>query len=272
MDKKIVFLDIDGTLIGKNGKPPESAQKACIKAKENGHLLCIATGRQYNVIGTEILSIKFNGIISSGGARIDVDNKMIAHTAFNKKILSHIINYFESLEIGCTLERAECLLASKRVFEYFNSVRQTFGEIIDLYTRSENVVEGELSGSYTDVAKVIFCDIGSLTINDIRKEFSGECEVFRGSMPFYGENSGEICPIGVNKGIAVDVVLEYYGINKENSIAIGDGDNDMAMLQRCGHGIAMGNGDEELKKAAEYITDSVEDDGLFKAFIEYGLI
>ncbi|MDR2097809.1 MAG: HAD family hydrolase [Spirochaetaceae bacterium] len=272
MNEKIVFVDIDGTLVDGNGEMPESAQKACVKARENGHLLCIATGRQYSVIGEEILSLKFNGIISAGGARVDIDDKMIAYTAFSKKNLSHIVDYFESRKIGCTLERAECLLASKRVFEHFNSVRKIYGKIIDFYTKYENVVEGEINSSYTDVAKVIFCDTGSLTIDDIRKEFSGECEVFRGSMPFYGANSGEICPIGINKGAAVNLVLKHYGINKENSIAIGDGDNDIPMLKSCGHGIAMGNGDNELKKAAEYITDSVENDGLLKAFIKYGLI
>jgi Cof subfamily protein (haloacid dehalogenase superfamily) len=272
MDKKIIFIDIDGTLVGNNGKVPVSARKACLKAKENGHLLCIATGRQYNVIGNDILSINFDGIISAGGGRIDAGSELIANTSFDRQILSHILEYFEKYKIGLTFERTDCLLASKYVFDYFNSVSGIFSEIINFYIKCENVVMGELSASYTDVAKVIFCDNGSLTIDDVRREFDGECEVFRGSMPFYGKNSGEINPMGINKGVAVDKILQYYGITKENSFAIGDGDNDISMLDKCGHGIAMGNGDEVLKRAAEYVTDSIENDGIMKAFKHYNLI
>jgi HAD superfamily hydrolase (TIGR01484 family) len=136
----------------------------------------------------------------------------------------------------------------------------------------EHVLKGELDASYTDVAKVIFCDMGDTPLEEVRREFAGECEVFRGSMPFYGKNSGEIGPLGVDKGTAVDTVLRYYGIRTENSYAIGDGDNDRAMFSHCGYGIAMGNGDEELKAAADYVTDTVENDGIMKAFEHYNLI
>lgn len=272
IERKLIFLDVDGTLAGRDGKVPFSAREACGKAKEKGHLLCIVTGRQYNVIGEDILSMPFDGVISAGGGRIDIDNQMIAYTAFNHDVLAHIIEYFEKRGVGCTFERSDCLLASKRVFDYFETVRDEFSEIIDSYITFEHVVKDELDASCTDVAKVIFCDIGNTPFDEVKREFADECEVFRGSMPFYGKNSGEIGPLGVDKGAAVDKVLSYYGIRKENSYAIGDGDNDSAMFSRCGYGIAMGNGDAELKAAAGYVTDTVENAGIMKAFEHYGLI
>ncbi|MHB9290938.1 putative 5-amino-6-(5-phospho-D-ribitylamino)uracil phosphatase YcsE [Hollandina sp. SP2] len=272
MERKLVFLDVDGTLAGWDGKVPFSAREACRKAKEAGHLLCIATGRQYHVIGEDLLSMSFDGLISAGGGRIDVDHQMIAYAAFNRDVLAHIIEYFEKRGVGCTFERSDCLLASKRVFEYFETTGDAFSEIIDFYITFEHVVKGELDASYTDVAKVIFCDIGDTPLDEVKREFAGECEVFRGSMPFYGKNSGEIGPLGVDKGTAVDKVLRYYGIRKENSYAIGDGDNDRAMFSHCGYGIAMGNGDAELKAAADYVTDTVENAGIMKAFEHYSLI
>ena len=72
--------------------------------------------------------------------------------------------------------------------------------------------------------------------------------------------------------MAVEKVLQHYGIPKNLSFAIGDGDNDRAMLQSCGHGIAMGNACSELKAAAEYITAGIQQDGVFKALKHYKLI
>jgi Cof subfamily protein (haloacid dehalogenase superfamily) len=213
----------------------------------------------------------FDGVISAGGGRIDVDHQMIAYTTFNRDVLAHIIAYFEGRGVGCTFERNDCLLASKRVFDYFETVREAYSAIIAFYIQLEHVVQGELDASYTDVAKVIFCDMGNTPIDEVKREFAGECEVFRGSMPFYGNNSGEIGPLGVDKGAAVEKVLRYYGIRKENSYAIGDGDNDLSMFSHCGYGIAMGNGDAALKAAADYVTDSVENAGIMKAFEHYAL-
>ncbi|MDR0525572.1 MAG: HAD family hydrolase [Spirochaetaceae bacterium] len=269
----IIFLDVDGTLVAEDSKVPDSARRACIEARRNGHILCVATGRQYQVIGADILSIGFDGIISAGGARVDAEGKTIFNAAFNSAVLSRIIDYFESRGAGCTFERADCLVASERVFEQFRCLDPEYYKLVEeLYIKNENVVEGALDPNFPDVAKVIFCGVPGLSFEEIRAEFAGECEVFKGSMPFYGKGNGELCPAGVNKGSAVDLLLRYFGKEKEDAVAIGDGENDLPMFRRCGIGIAMGNGDASLKKAADFITGSVSAGGLAQAFVRYGLI
>lgn len=272
MNRKIIFLDVDGTLVNDYGKIPDSSVEACRLAKERGHILCVATGRQFNVIGKDVMRLGFDAVISAGGARVDVDGATIYSAAFKQPALAHIIAFFEKHDIGCTFERSESLLASRRMMEYFMTEQRRYSDIIKLYFEMENVSEGELLDSYKDVAKVIFSDIGRLTFDDILREFSNECEVFRGSMPFYGSRHGELCPAGVNKGAAVEAVLRHYNIEKQRSFAIGDGDNDRAMFESCGTGIAMGRGDAGLKEIADYITADINSDGVYKALSHYGLI
>ncbi|MDR2398490.1 MAG: HAD family hydrolase [Spirochaetaceae bacterium] len=272
MDRKAVFLDVDGTLVGWDLQIPRSAEEACKKAKEAGHRLCVATGRAHYVIGEDILSLGFDGVISAGGARIDLQGETIFQNRFTPQVLAHIIGFFESRGIGCTFERSQCLLASPKVFDYFQRKQSPFQDLIQTYIQLEQVIQGPLSAELEDVGKVIFCDAGNLSLEAIRREFSGECDVVQCSMPFYGRNSGEMSPAGINKGRAVEQVLSHWGISKENSIAIGDGDNDLSMFHCCGHGVAMGNGDPGLKKAAEWVTDTLENDGVAKAFRHYGLV
>jgi HAD superfamily hydrolase (TIGR01484 family) len=125
---------------------------------------------------------------------------------------------------------------------------------------------------YTGVNKIVFAESAGLPFSDIQEEFSGECEIFRGSIPYLGKEGGEISPKGVHKGSGLTAIAEYYGAGIENTIAIGDSDNDTPMIQRAGIGIAMGNADPGLKEIADDITTSINENGIFNAFRKYGLI
>ena len=92
------------------------------------------------------------------------------------------------------------------------------------------------------------------------------------TVPAFGDESGELMVPGIHKAVAIETLLDHLGLSKEGTLAIGDGLNDIEMFDFCETGIAMGNAKEDLKKIADYVTDSVSDDGLFKAFKAFGLI
>jgi hydroxymethylpyrimidine pyrophosphatase-like HAD family hydrolase len=75
-----------------------------------------------------------------------------------------------------------------------------------------------------------------------------------------------------DKSKGVMSVLDYYGLKPEEAMSLGDGQNDVEMLSYTGIGVAVGRADPAAKKAADYITDDIDDDGWAKAFIHYGLI
>lgn len=82
------------------------------------------------------------------------------------------------------------------------------------------------------------------------------------------DRAADIIPLNSGKGAAVREVLQYYGIPREESIAFGDGKNDIEMLKAVGIGVAMGNAGEEVKMQADEICRSVEEDGIYHYFLE----
>ena len=75
-----------------------------------------------------------------------------------------------------------------------------------------------------------------------------------------------------NKSTAAKIVLDHYGLTYEDAVGIGDSDNDFELLRDCGIGIAMGNALPKELEIADYITDTVDNDGIYKAFEHYDLI
>jgi Cof subfamily protein (haloacid dehalogenase superfamily) len=82
----------------------------------------------------------------------------------------------------------------------------------------------------------------------------------------------DVVPMGISKRVGIDKMLEHFQIGLDECMAFGDGGNDIQMLSHVGIGIAMGNASDEVKKYADYITDSVDEDGVFKALKHFNVI
>jgi Cof subfamily protein (haloacid dehalogenase superfamily) len=282
MTQKIVFLDIDGTLANRN-HVPLSARWACRKARQNGHLLYICTGRARIQISPRLLKMGFDGVISSGGGYIETTGpgqppKLLFHGALEKKTLRRLLDYLNARQAPYLLELPHKVLASPSFKPYFDrlfagmswSPRACMERLfIRFVFRRREYGETE---PQEDVYKVVFMESNGLTFEAVQQEFGGECELFRNSIPIKNMKGGEISPRGVHKGAALEKVIAYHGIARENAIALGDSDNDRTMLECAGVGIAMGNADEFLKQIADDVTDAIGKAGLAKAFKKYGLV
>ncbi len=82
----------------------------------------------------------------------------------------------------------------------------------------------------------------------------------------------DIVPKGSSKRVGIMKMSDYFGISEKEIIAFGDGGNDIQMLEYAGLGIAMGNAAEEVKQSADYVTSDVDEDGIAKALIHFGLL
>ncbi|MDR0722648.1 MAG: Cof-type HAD-IIB family hydrolase [Treponema sp.] len=282
MNQKIVFLDIDGTLANHN-HVPLSAQRACRTARQNGHLLYICTGRPRVQISRRILKMGFDGVVSSGGAYIETTSPgraptLLFHASLEKKILYRLRDYFNARQTPYLLELPGKVCASPYLKSYFDTLYTGMSwsprigmERFFIHFFFRHLIQGEID-SQEDVCKVVFMEFNGLTFEAVQQEFGGECELFRNSIPIQNMKGGEISPRGVHKGAALERVIAYHGIPRENAIAIGDSDNDRTMLECAGVGIAMGNADEALKQIADDVTDTSGNAGLAKAFKKYGLV
>jgi Cof subfamily protein (haloacid dehalogenase superfamily) len=261
--RKLVFLDIDGTLASSFNHVPSSAVNVCRAARKNGHLLYIASGRCRAQISDSILAIGFDGIICSGGACIEIGEQIVFSAFIPQPLLDRLIAYFNGHNAVFSLELPEIVIASPQF--YSNMPRA----LLRLSRRYAPLDEAFDRGR---VCKAVFMESKNVCFEDVQKEFGADCEIFRNSIPLPGLSGGEVSAKGVHKGAAAAWVTHYHGMDRKDTIALGDSDNDRAMLEYAGVGIAMGNGDRALKRIADAIAGHVRFGGLAKAFKKYGLV
>lgn len=279
MNKKAIFIDIDGTLINHHGKIPDSARNAIEIARKNGHVVFICTGRSRAEIPEVIFEMNLDGIIGAAGGYVELEGKAIHEVYIPKEEVAHIVSFFEAHDIDFYLEATSKVYASKGSKSYFMERMKT--RIASCPEAKEDIErhmlpfianmqdEGDLIRE--DINKVTFMG-ANFTLSEVQEEFKEKFVAIPGSYGQEGKLSGELMLKEVHKATGIEIVLKALGIEQKDTFAYGDSYNDIEMLQYVACGVAMANGAEALKKVADDITDSPDEDGLYKSFKKYGLI
>ncbi|MBS9361701.1 Cof-type HAD-IIB family hydrolase [Listeria welshimeri] len=281
MTKKVIFVDVDGTLVNDDGLVPDSARTAITKARDNGHQVYLCTGRSKPELYESILSIGFDGIIGAGGGYVEVDEKIIYHKKVADEDVVHMVDFFNEKQLDFYLESNGGLFASQNLEAHLDKL--IYGDVEnDPIAREkkvnnphpfmESLTYGETNLYRTDVNKACFLENKAVPFEEIKNEFSGKFEVMHCTVPIFGDDSGELMVPNIHKATAIELLLKYIGRNKKDTIGIGDGMNDAEMLTYCETGIAMGNAKEALKLLANEVTASVDEDGLYVSFEKHGLL
>lgn len=279
--KKILFFDVDGTLVGRDGTVPESARAAIRQARENGHLAFICTGRSKPEILPEIRNVGFDGVIGAGGAYIEIAEEVVLHETLPETVVHDLLEVFHSQGIGYYLETNDGLFASDNLIDCM--VHEITKDLPDT-PEVKAKVTGEMQW-FIDLLKEI--EVGTFDYDMINKicfinadypyetidaKFGEVLNMHRSTIPQYGKNSGEAGVKGLDKEAAVNFVLDKLGLNKEDAIAFGDGDNDLAMFAAVGYSVAMSNGSDNLKAAANEVTGTPEENGIADSLASLKLI
>lgn len=275
---KVLFIDVDGTLVDYEGNLPPSAVEAIRKARAAGHKVYICTGRSRAEVYQNIWDIGLDGMIGGNGSYVEDNGQVVMHQLITPDQARRIVDWLHSRKLEFYLESNNGLFASEHfetagvetMQEYTRrkgrpgaekmTVRDAFPDMIfggELYRDDLNKVSYILS-SYQDFldAQAAFPDLQHGTWGG-----AGETALF-----------GDMGVKGITKAHAVDVLLNHLGARQEDTIAFGDAKIDIPMLEYCAYGVAMGSGGEEIRAMADYITDDVDKDGLYKAFVHLGLI
>ncbi len=275
---KIIFLDVDGTLVDYENQIPKSAIEAIRKARENGHKVYICTGRSRAEIYPELWDIGLDGMIGGNGSYIEDKGNIVMHKVLSLDECKKIVDWLHSKKLEFYLESNNGLFASenfetvgeKTIQEYSKRKGQADSETLTIRKAFPEMKFGEKL--YRDDLNKISFILNSYDDYLEAKKVFNELEVNtwggQGEIALFGD----IGVKDINKGFAVTKLIEYLNANLENTIAFGDAKIDIPMFKCCKIGVAMGNGGPEIKSIAHYITDSVENDGLFKAFKKLELI
>ncbi|MEG0275700.1 MAG: Cof-type HAD-IIB family hydrolase [Coprobacillus sp.] len=270
MGKKVIIMDVDGTLTNSQKIVTPKTKEALLKAEKAGAILILASGRPTSGlldIAKELEMDKHHGLLVSynGSKVIDCEtNEVLFNQALSveegKAVLEHMKKFDK---VRPMIDKGE--------YMYVNNV---YDNMIQFNSAPFDVIQYESRGGkfklceMDDLAEFVDFELNKiLTTSDpeyLQEHHKEMMEPFVGKLscmftgPFYFEFTAQ----GIDKAKALDTVLIPMGYKKEDMIAYGDGHNDASMVKYAGTGVAMANAVQDLKDIADDITLSNDEDGI----------
>lgn len=277
---KIIFLDVDGTLIDYEAKMPESAGKAVDLARKNGHKVYICTGcSKAEILQRNLCDL--DGMIGGNGAYVEDAGEVVMHQGLSKEDVKHIVDWCNQRHLGFYLEANSGMYCNDYMLEQgpATMVKYALGKGANMEAAeasSKAFVDGfiHLQGEdlyRDDVNKISFILSSYQDHLDSKVEFPhliANTWGGKGEVALYGD----LGPAGITKRHAIEVLLDHLHADQKDTISFGDAKIDLSMFELCAYNVAMGNGGPEIKEAADYITTDVNDDGIWNAFKHLELI
>lgn len=256
--KKFVFVDLDGTILDFNThKVPESTFKALELAREAGHEIILATGRPPGLFDGIDKELGFDNYIAANGRIVVFHEDIIYESPIPTSKIDKLVQICKELKVDLAYE-----------------------------SMNEFILESEFSDSY-----VKFCNHFNLKLPKLQSGYyknepiyqiclfycNDDFKRFEEEIPGLSFEYSAQCGIDVNteggfKDAGIKVYMEKLGLTQSDIIVIGDGFNDISMLQFADTSIAMGNAHDDVKKQAKFVTDDIAEDGFYKAFKRFGLL
>ncbi len=274
----VIFLDADGTLFHSSGYIPQSALDACWQAQKNGHKLCLCTGRQKMEIYGDLLKINYDGIVAGSGAHVEVGKTILHEECFTKKQMQELVLYFVRQQIPAIYESWNSLYCTEstmnQLVELTKKVCKNLnGEAYEKHGLVQIIRNAKVTQSFYDypINKITFLS-SDTPYKKIEKDLKKNFDVVPATFEPLGKESGEVASLSISKADGMDRILKYWNLPSRDCIAIGDGFNDLCMFAYAKTSIAMKNADPLVQKKADWVTASLEDDGIQKAFMKLGLL
>ena len=264
---KLLAIDIDGTLISfKRPDISDRVKEAVRKAKEMSTHVVLISGRNYKSMNRflEDLNITEYGITTNGSVIVDVTNENILYEIMiDESVARGIIEILDIENIAYTAFSGLYAYAHKKHEENRTvQVLKREKDNVRIYDDIEHLFDGIQINKFSVIGKNED-DLDKL-IDQIKDKYGDIVEVEYGLKAHI-----DIYPKGTNKGIALTKLAEKLQIPMEQVIAIGDSENDISMIEAAGLGIAMGNAFEHVKECADYITQTIEEDGAAQAIEKF---
>lgn len=276
MNRRIIFLDIDGTLTepGTN-QPPKSAVWAVQQARNEGHLVFLCTGRNYGML-RPLLQYGFDGVVASSGGYITYGEQIIHDCPMTEQQRSQVLKLLKEHGIYRTVECKESSYTDEAFKEYLQSHLTEKGnsELLRWQEQIETSLHILPMKEYRGqpVYKVVVMSPSIQQLEVPRAMLASEFRFCIQDGKQAGFINGEVVNRKFDKGKAVEQVCHVLNVPLQDSVAIGDSMNDREMLETAGLSICMSNGSECLKKLVDDICPSVLEHGIRTAFFKHHLI
>lgn len=258
---KAIFFDIDGTLVDHSNPEksiiPESTLLALRALRNKGIKLLVATGRIPSMIGFMEQYFEFDGFVSLNGQLVvERDGRVLHRMAHKKETIKGLIPLAERHGFPCLIiEEEQCFSVkpSPMIHQHFQWLDLPVPEKYDIARLNDHDVLQFLA--YISMEeKELLEPLPHIEITGAGGEIL------------------DIIPEGGGKEIGIAAAAAHYGFKRDEIMVFGDGENDGRMVAWAGIGVAMGNGVPNTKRAADYVTAPVNEDGIMKAMLHFGLL
>lgn len=261
MDYKLIAVDIDGTLTNTKKEITPRTRFALLEAQAKGKRVILASGRHpigLYPIAQDLMLDRYGGYIMSfnGGKIISCDtDTTVVSKPFPREYLSDIVGVLKDSNITVITFDDKKIYADAKVNDYTYIER-------DVIKAEMVVVEDFVSAVKFDFNKILLAG-EPLELDRyqaiLTKRYDGLLDICK-SAPYFLE----IMPFGISKGSMLPRLLEKIGVKREELIAFGDNYNDLTMIGYAGMGVAMGNAETPVKRIANYVCETNDEDGVAK--------
>ncbi|WP_423188528.1 Cof-type HAD-IIB family hydrolase [Alkalibacterium sp. f15] len=272
---KIIFFDIDGTLVSKHNSIPKSTKRAIKELKANGIIPVIATGRAPLLIEEVRRELDIDSYIAMNGQFVVHEGKVVFDNPIKKATVDRLIDRAVEKNDGIVLCGAKDIFSNSIVSLAKRS------SVLTLLKGLVKLVPGSIQVSFfsrlikkppkpKDYAGKSIYQVIIETSEDEEKQYKEDFE----TLHFARSNhyTVDIISEGISKATGIEKYLEHVGAVKEDTYAFGDSPNDLEMLDFVHTSVAMGNGWDNVKAISDYVTDDVDKDGIEKALKHFKLI
>lgn len=258
MDQKLVFFDIDGTLLDHDKKVPLSTKEAIYELKVCGHEVAIATGRPPFLFKVLREELGIESYVSLNGQYVVYKGNVVYSNPIPTEVLHSLKEYAVSMGLPIIYISDENtklnMTHHERVEESYTPHHLPIPECDPDYYLGRDIYQAAL-----------FCTAEEETSYNV--EYNDQLRFVR-----WDKVAVDVIPTGGSKAAGIEKFIQHVGFKREDVIAFGDNLNDLEMLQFVGHGVAMGNADPVVKEIARYVTRDVDQDGIMHGLRQLGLL
>ena len=270
----MVFLDVDGTY-ALHGAAPAAHVRAVREARAAGHLVLLCTGRPLSMLPDHLMAPGFDGVVAAAGAHVLFGSEVLVDVRFPAELGARAVGVLDGAGAAYLMEAPEAVYATAATVERLGQVfAARRGEVAQ-----DNTALSDTFASIRMVDDPATVSFGKLTvmasplsIHQLGAAIGDEVLVLPSSIPELGEGAGEIFLSGMHKAAGMRAVVERLGLDPADVVGIGDGLNDLEMLEYAGIGVAIEGSDARLLAVADRTAAGPGDEGLVRAFAELGLI